>query len=164
MGVAGCGKSTVAAALAKHFNATLLEADDLHGPENIEKMRRGEALTDDDRLPWLLRVGEAIKASPPPVFISCSALRQAYRKSLVDNAQVPIGFIHLHTTREVIASRMGKRKGHFMPLSLLDSQFETLEPLGSEEAGVVVDIAHSKKQVVADAVVYIERAMQEANE
>ncbi len=155
MGVAGCGKSSVSALLAKRINATVIEADELHAPENIDKMTRGEALDDDDRWPWLFRVANEMRASNTPVIASCSALRRDYRQYLLDNVRLPIGFIHLHTNRDVIAYRMSNRTGHFMPLSLLDSQFETLEPLESDEVGVTVDISQPLDKVVDDAMRYI---------
>ena len=155
MGVAGCGKSSVSAMLAERVNATVIEADDLHGTENIEKMARGEALDDDDRWPWLSRVAKEMQTSTTPVFTSCSALRRVYRQYLLDNVGSPIGFIHLHTDREVIAERMSNRTGHFMPLSLLDSQFQILEPLQSDEMGVTVDISQPLDKVVGDAMQYV---------
>ena len=155
MGVAGCGKSSVSAMLAERVNATVIEADDLHGTENIEKMARGEALDDDDRWPWLLRVAKEMRASTTPVITSCSALRRVYRQYLLDNVGSPIGFIHLHTDRDVIAERMSNRTGHFMPLSLLDSQFQLLEPLQSDERGVTVDISQPLDKVVDDAMLYV---------
>jgi len=155
MGVAGCGKSSVSAMLAERVNATVIEADDLHGTENIEKMARGEALDDDDRWPWLSRVAKEMQTSTTPVFTSCSALRRVYRQYLLDNVGSPIGFIHLHTDRDVIAKRMSNRTGHFMPLSLLDSQFQILEPLQSDERGVTVDISQPLDKVVDDAMQYV---------
>jgi len=155
MGVAGCGKSTVSAMLAERMSATLIEADDLHGTENIEKMARGEALDDHDRWPWLFRVAEEMRASNTPVIVSCSALRRAYRQYILDNVTSPIGFIHLHANRDVIAERMSKRTGHFMPLSLLDSQFQILEPLQGDEIGVTVDISQSLDKVVDEAMLYV---------
>jgi len=155
MGVAGCGKSSVSAMLAERVNATVIEADDLHGTENIEKMARGEALDDDDRWPWLSRVAKKMQTSTTPVFTSCSALRRVYRQYLLDNVGSPIGFIHLHTDRDVIAERMSNRTGHFMPLSLLDSQFQLLEPLQSDERGVTVDISQPLDKVVDDAMQYV---------
>ena len=157
MGVAGCGKSTIAALLADHHNMSLIEADNLHTSENIDKMRRGEALCDDDRWPWLIRVAEAIKASSKPAFVSCSCLRRAYRQCLLDNAHSNIGFIHLHTEQQVIAKRIESRRDHFMPVSLLNSQYQILEPLECEEIGVIVDINQSIDGVFADAMRFVER-------
>lgn len=158
MGVTSCGKSSVAALLAQKLNATWLEADDLHGSENIDKMARGEALSDDDRWPWLDRVAAKMQTSNTPVFVSCSALRHAYRQHLRENVKLPIGFIHLHAERDVIAERMSNRVGHFMPLSLLDSQIQLLEPLDHDEDGVVVDIAQSLDHIVSEALLYVNKA------
>lgn len=159
MGVAGCGKSTVATMLAQRISAKMIEADELHGSANIEKMQRGEALSDDDRWPWLARVGVAMQVSATPVLVSCSALRREYRQSLLDNARVPIGFIHLHTEQAVIAERMANREGHFMPVSLLESQYQLLEPLQHDEVGVAVDIAQTIDQVVDEALVFINSSL-----
>lgn len=155
MGVTGCGKSSVATLLAEQFDANYIEADDLHGVDNIEKMARGEALNDDDRRPWLARVAQLMKESDKPVFVSCSALRRIYRLSLQNNAQVPIGFIHLHAPRDIISQRLSARKGHFMPVSLLDSQCALLEHLQADEIGKVVDISQSLAQVVGDAASFV---------
>ncbi len=155
MGVAGCGKSTVASRLAELMQAETIEADELHGPANISKMSRGEALSDVDRWPWLERVALAMQRSKTPVIVSCSALRLAYRRYLIEKSSVEIGFIHLHADKAVIASRMSGREGHFMPMSLLDSQFATLEHLQNNETGVVVDIAQSLESVVQDAFDYV---------
>lgn len=160
MGVAGCGKSTIAAQLAKRLNGEMVEADELHGASNIQKMESGEALTDDDRWPWLARVANAMTETSGPVFVSCSALRRAYRQSLSDNAGLPIGFIHLHAEQEVIAKRMSARQGHFMPESLLDSQYQTLELLEDDEHGVVVDIRQPVEAVVEDALVFVRQHQQ----
>ncbi len=157
MGVAGCGKSTIASLLAQRLNGKMVEADALHGASNIQKMESGEALTDDDRWPWLARVANAMAETPTPVFVSCSALRRAYRQSLSDNAGLSVGFIHLHAEQEVIAKRMSARQGHFMPESLLDSQYQTLEPLCDDELGVVIDIRQPIDAVVEDALVFIKQ-------
>jgi len=159
MGVAGCGKSTVATMLAQRVSANMIEADELHGSANIEKMQQGDALSDDDRWPWLTRVGTAMQLSGTPVLVSCSALRRDYRQHLLESARVPIGFIHLHTTQSVIAERMANREGHFMPVSLLDSQYQLLEPLQTDEVGVVVDIAQTIDRVVDEALVFIHSSM-----
>jgi len=159
MGVSGCGKSTVADLLAKRLNTAMIEADALHSAANIEKMRRGDPLTDDDRWPWLAHVATAMQESETPLIVSCSALRRSYRQCLSDVAQVPIGFIHLHTHRDVIAERMSNRKGHFMPLSLLDSQIELLEPLQDDERGVVVDIDKTIEFVVDEALLFVRKSL-----
>lgn len=140
MGVAGCGKSSVGQALAARLGAVYLEGDAFHSPGAIAKMSRGEPLSDSDRAPWLDAVGAAVAAAGPAVVASCSALRRTYRDRLRAAAAGPLIFVHLTGSREVIASRMKAREGHFMPASLLDSQFSALEPPGPDEGALSVDI------------------------
>ena len=150
MGVAGCGKSTVGAALARRIGAAYLDGDDLHPPGNIAKMSSGQPLSDADRAPWLDLVGQALRDHDGACVIGCSALKRAYRDRIRDAAGVPVGFLHLAGSRQVIESRMNARSGHFMPLALLDSQFATLEPLQADEAGVAVDIDQPLGDIVAE--------------
>ncbi len=149
MGVAGCGKSSVGAALAQTIEATYIDGDDLHPASSVEKMSRGEALTDDDRWPWLAEVGRTLGSATSPTIIGCSALKRRYREAITVAASAPVLFIHLSGTRQVIEARMSARPGHFMPVSLLDSQFATLEPLAKDENALVVDIDRSLAEVVA---------------
>ena len=130
MGVSGCGKSSLGAALATTLALPFTDADDLHPAANRAKMAAGQPLTDADRWPWLQAVG-AVLASNAGV-VACSALRRAYRDRLRDAAG-PVQFLHLVAPREVIAERLAARRGHFMPLALLDSQLATLEPLAPAE-------------------------------
>ena len=132
MGVAGCGKSSVGEALALRLGIPYRDGDDLHPAENVEKMRQGVPLTDADRWPWLDRVAEAL--AQPPVIIGCSALKRSYRDRIRAGAGGPVRFVHLDGSRQLIAARMAERQGHYMPLSLLDSQFAALEPPGPDEA------------------------------
>lgn len=150
MGVAGCGKSTVGAALSARLGTTYIDGDDLHSRANLDKMRQGVPLTDADRWPWLDAVGQVL-GSNAPVIVGCSALKRVYRDRLRDAAGAPVGFIYLSGSRAEIARRMADRDGHFMPLSLLDSQFAALEPPGPEEA-LTVDIAQPIAQIVEDIV------------
>ncbi|WP_136660738.1 gluconokinase [Nitratireductor sp. XY-223] len=150
MGVAGCGKSSVGAAVARKFGATYLDGDDFHPPRNIDKMSRGEALTDDDRWPWLKIVAREMAARPGKVFAGCSALRRIYRDTIAEVAGEPVTFVFLDGTRDLIAERMNAREGHFMPLSLLDSQFAALEKPEPDERAIVVDISKDQAQVVED--------------
>lgn len=138
MGVSGCGKSTVGAALSTALGIAYRDGDDLHPPANVEKMRTGQPLTDDDRWPWLDRVA-AVLHDAAPVIAGCSALRRAYRDRLRAGAGGPVTFVHLTGSRALIASRMQARSGHYMPPSLLDSQFATLEAPGADEA-LTIDI------------------------
>lgn len=148
MGVAGCGKSTIGKALSARFGATYLEGDDLHPPQNIALMSRGTPLSDDDRWPWLEKIAKEMASSEGIVFAGCSALRRAYRSYLSENSGELVFFIHLDGSKELIASRMGTRSGHFMPTALLDSQFETLEHLGSSEPSLVVNISGTEEDIL----------------
>lgn len=148
MGVAGCGKSTIGAALAARLGAIYLDGDDLHPPANIAKMSAGQPLTDADRAPWLDKVGEILAQSPGTCLVGCSALKRRYRDRIRAAASEPVGFLHLAGSRHAIETRMQQRKGHFMPVSLLESQFRDLEPLEGDEAGITVDIDRPMKLVV----------------
>ena len=149
MGVSGCGKSSVGAALSGALGIPYRDGDDLHPPANVAKMRAGEALTDADRWPWLDRVaGELARLAP--VIVGCSALRGSYRDRIRAGAGGPVCFVHLAGSREVISARMAARSGHFMPTSLLDSQFATLEPPGPDEAAMTIDIDQPMERLVAD--------------
>lgn len=148
MGVSGSGKSTVGAALAQRLGVPFEDADDLHPPANIAKMSAGIPLDDDDRRPWLETIGRWLATQDAEGgVISCSALKRSYRDQLRAHA-VRAVFVHLHGTREVIARRQAGRPGHFMPASLLDSQFATLEPLADDEAGVVIDVDQTVDAIV----------------
>ena len=150
MGVSGTGKSTVAGLLADRLGWELAEGDDLHPLENVAKMRAGTPLTDEDRWPWLDEVAAWIRSHTDggtPGVITCSALRRVYRDRLRGPGVV---FVHLDGTREEISAQMAKRSGHFMPLSLLDSQLATLEPLEPDENAIVVSVAQSLDDEVAE--------------
>ncbi|MEM7488173.1 MAG: gluconokinase [Pseudomonadota bacterium] len=140
MGVTSTGKSATGAALAETLGGRFVDGDDLHPQSNVDKMARGEPLDDADRAPWLDRVGAALAEGEGTVVIACSALKRAYRDRIRGFAPGAV-FVHLHGDRDLIAARMAKREGHFMPVSLLESQLATLEPPGSDEAAVPVDIA-----------------------
>lgn len=148
MGVSGCGKSSVGAGLAARLGLNYRDGDDLHPPENVAKMRAGMPLTDGDRWPWLDRVGQVLLADAP-VIVGCSALKRAYRDRIRTAAGGPVTFVHLAGSQEVIAARMALRQGHYMPLSLLDSQFAALEPPAAEEA-ITVSIDQPLEAIVAD--------------
>jgi gluconokinase len=138
MGVSGCGKSSVGQGLAERLGCPYRDGDDLHPPGNVAKMRAGLPLDDDDRWPWLDRVAQVL-ASQAPVIVGCSALRRVYRDRLRAGAGGPLTFVHLTGDRDLIATRIAARQGHYMPLSLLDTQIATLEPPGPDEA-LTVDI------------------------
>ena len=146
MGVSGCGKSTVGAALGAALGIPYRDGDDLHPVANVEKMRAGVPLTDADRWPWLDRVADVLR-DEAPVIVGCSALRRVYRDRIRAGAGGPVRFVHLVGSRDVIAARMAARTGHYMPPTLLDSQFATLEPPGPDEA-VAVEIDQPLGQMI----------------
>lgn len=137
MGVSGSGKSAVGGGLARELGLPLLEGDAFHPKANIDKMSSGTPLTDDDRWPWLDAIAAAIRGAPGGVIVACSALKRAYRDRLRAGAGKPVLFVFLDGSQETIAARLQSRKGHFMPPSLLQSQFATLEPPGKDEPGIV---------------------------
>jgi gluconokinase len=140
MGVSGSGKSTVGAALAQRLRVPFADADDFHPPANIEKMTAGRPLNDDDRYPWLEAIGEWLAARcRDGGVMSCSALKRKYRDQLRRHCP-DATFLHLAGSPEMIGRRQASRPGHFMPATLLASQFETLEPLAADERGVSIDV------------------------
>ena len=148
MGVSGSGKSTVGAALAGRLRVPFEDADDLHPRENVEKMSRGEPLDDTDRWPWLERIGEWLADHDDRGgVIACSALKRKYRDQLRHHCP-SVEFLHLEGGRDVIEERQASRPGHFMPASLLTSQFKTLEPLAPDERGTVLDVGGSVDEIV----------------
>lgn len=153
MGVSGSGKSTVGAALAQRLGVSFADADDFHPPANIAKMTAGHALDDQDRHPWLELVGGWLAEHPEGGVMSCSALKRKYRDQLRHHAP-GLQFLLLEGTREVIERRQASRPGHFMPASLLTSQFATLEPLEPDEYGVVIDVDQSVDAIVQE---YVDR-------
>lgn len=149
MGVSGCGKSTVGCQLAKRLGIEYKDGDELHPKENIDKMRSGTPLTDADREPWLGLVGQWLSERDDGV-IACSALKRSYRDIIRKKAPDTF-FVHLHGTYEVHLKRVQRREGHFMPTSLLDSQFDTLEPLADDEPSVLIDIDQPVEDIVEAA-------------
>lgn len=147
MGVSGSGKSTVGAALAGRMGVPFEDADDLHPSANVAKMARGEPLDDDDRWPWLELIGRWLVNHADGGVIACSALKRKYRDQLRRHSD-NVEFLLLEGSREVIEQRQAARPGHFMPASLMTSQFAALEPLASDESGVVVDVDQSVDAVV----------------
>jgi gluconokinase len=150
MGVSGSGKSTIAAALARHIGFDCEDGDTYHPASNVEKMRAGIPLRDDDRWPWLKAIADDIDhraAIGRPFVVSCSALKRAYRDVLV-HGRSDVRLVYLKGTRDLIAERLALRKGHFMPPSLLHSQFATIEEPAPDENVVIVDINASVNQSV----------------
>ncbi|WP_084077162.1 gluconokinase [Demequina sp. NBRC 110057] len=137
MGVTGCGKTTVGMRLADAVKAEFMDADDLHSADAVAQMAAGVPLTDDDRWPWLARVGEWLEGTERGV-IACSALRRVYRDCIRDIAGEDVVFVHLAAPQSVLEPRVrlrAKRDGHFAGAGLLDSQYSTLEPLEADEVG-----------------------------
>ncbi|HEY7243045.1 MAG TPA: gluconokinase [Xanthobacteraceae bacterium] len=150
MGVSGAGKSTIAAMLATRLGWTYEDADWFHPPANVEKMHAGKPLTDEDRWPWLRAIAEFIdrtQSAGQHAVIACSALKRAYRDVLIGTRR-SVRLVYLKGDRELIARRMALRHGHFMPPSLLDSQFATLEEPGEGEDPIVVSIEARPRDVV----------------
>lgn len=151
MGVSGSGKSTIGEALAEKTGAAFIDADHLHPQANVDKMRGGAPLEDEDRWPWLEIVAEKMRETADDngrVFCACSALKRAYRDFITEKAREPVLFVLLHGDKAVIAERQANRPGHFMPAALLDSQFATLEMFQSDELGLTFDVAKSVKELV----------------
>ncbi len=156
MGVASCGKTTIGRALADCLGLRFIEGDALHSPDSIAKMSRGEPLIDDDRWPWLARVGESLRGEAGAV-ASCSALKRRYREAISHAAQRPVMLIHLHGAREALAHRISSRKGHFMPASLLDSQLATLEMPGVDEPAITLDIEDTPDTIINAAAAFLRK-------
>jgi len=155
MGVSATGKSTVAKALAEKLDLEFIEGDDFHSPANLEKMAKGEPLTDEDRLPWLRMLAGLVEqrgSRDSSTILTCSALRRSYRDTLREGVPgYSAFFVHLHAEFAVLLDRMGHRDRHFMPSSLLQSQFDTLEPLEPDESGIVIDVTPPLDDVLAAA-------------
>jgi carbohydrate kinase (thermoresistant glucokinase family) len=149
MGVAACGKSSVAAELATKLGGRFIEGDSYHLPASIEKMSNGIALTDDDRWPWLALLERELRNNEVPVVLSCSALRKPYRDALRRAGNVRFIFLDVH--REAIEARIAERQGHFMGASMVESQFATLERPDDEPDVYLIDARHDFESVVTIA-------------
>lgn len=150
MGVSGSGKTTVGTALAERLGVDYAEADTFHPKANIDKMSSGHPLNDEDRRPWLEAIAAWISDHQSSGgVVTSSALKFRYRDILRGGGDV--WFLHLHGDRDLLADRMKTRSGHFMPVSLLDSQLADLEPLRPEEHGLVADIAKKPEEIVETA-------------
>lgn len=159
MGVTATGKTTVGRALAEALGGVFVEGDAFHPPANIEKMSAGIPLDDDDRRPWLRSLADEIARLDAAGEISvtaCSALRRVYRDWLREG-HPGLYFVHLDSTFDVLLDRM-RRRTHFMPPSLLQSQLDTLEPLEPDEAGVVIDDTQPADVVIATSLAAVRAA------
>jgi gluconokinase len=150
MGVSSCGKTSIGEALARALRAEFVEGDTLHPKANVAKMSAGKPLNDDDRLPWLERVGDALRGSSG-IIASCSALKKSYRELIARRAGRPVFFVFLDGSRQLLEKRIASRTHHFMPPSLLDSQLATLERPAPEERAKAFDIALPVDVIVAQA-------------
>ncbi len=150
MGVSGCGKSTVGAALAERLGAVFIDGDDLHPESNRQKMASGQPLNDDDRWPWLDLVAGALSQPTIPqrsVVIAASALRKIYRSRILASTPHTV-FIHLTGSPELLLERLENRQNHFMKASMLASQLDTLEALEIDEPGQAFDISRPVGELV----------------
>ena len=160
MGVSGSGKTTIGCALAERLGWNFQEGDALHPPQNVAKMSAGQPLSDEDRAPWLAAVAQCIDAwrrHGEHGVITCSALKRSYREIIIGGGP-EVRLIYLAGSRELIGERMARRRGHFMPASLLDSQFATLEPPGPEENPITVSDDQPVEKIVDRLVAELSRA------
>jgi gluconokinase len=157
MGVAGCGKSTVGQMLAARLDAEFLEGDELHPPRNVQRMAAGVPLTDEDRHEWLQALAQRIaeaQAASQGLVVSCSALKRAYR-DVLRGASPELAFIYLHGQPALLMRRLEQRVGHYMPASLLASQFEILQPPGDDEHALALDAHLPAERLAADAAAWV---------
>ncbi|MEO2053197.1 MAG: gluconokinase [Allomuricauda sp.] len=153
MGVSGCGKTEVGQLLAKKLEYPFFDGDDFHPAANIEKMSSGTPLNDDDRKEWLIQLNQlSRKHRENGAVIACSALKNNYRGLLRAGMGNCMAFVYLEGSFELIKSRLEQRKGHFMPIKLLQSQFETLEPPTKE---ITVSIDQTPSKIVAEILKHI---------
>lgn len=160
MGVSGCGKSTIGALLALRLQWEFEDADWFHPASNVDKMHSGISLTDEDRWPWLDAVAAWIDKTRQAVghgVIACSALKRRYRDVLIGN-RADVGLVYLKGDEELIARRIATRNEHFMPRSLLHSQFAALEEPGPDEKPIIVSIEPQPREIVAQILSAIDMA------
>jgi carbohydrate kinase (thermoresistant glucokinase family) len=151
MGVSGCGKTTIAELLSRELGWEYRDGDEFHPKSNVEKMHSGTPLTDDDRWPWLKAIAAWIdnkRQAGEHAIVTCSALKKSYRDILI-GPRKDVGLFFLKATEDLIAERLSKRHGHFMPKALLRSQFQTLQEPGPDEHPVTVSIVPAPEEIVA---------------
>ena len=152
MGVSGCGKTTIGAALAARLGWAFLEGDALHPPANVAKMAAGTPLDDEDRWPWLHAIAariDAWRADGVSGVVACSALKRVYRDVLI-GARGDVRLVYLRGDRDMIGARLVGRTGHFMPPALLDSQMRTLEEPGADEHPIIMAVGETPEMIVAN--------------
>lgn len=160
MGPSGVGKTTTAKGVADRLGWEFAEGDEFHPKANIDKMSAGIPLDDDDRAPWLRSIRDWISEQSDAglnCVLTCSALKKRYR-DILREARSQVLFIELDAPMDLVGERMAHRKGHYMPTSLLKSQFDTLEPLDAEEGGIIVSVRDTPEKVIDDAVAALEKA------
>ena len=158
MGVSGSGKTTIAKGLVERLGWQYQEGDDLHPASNVEKMKSGLPLTDEDRLPWLRKIAEKIdewRTKGLSGVVTCSALKRAYR-DIIAGGRPDVLIVYPKGSKELIADRMAHRRGHFMPASLLDSQFRILEEPSPDENSLTVSIDQTPEQIDDEIVRHLE--------
>ncbi len=155
MGVSGSGKTSAGSAIAAAIGLPFLEGDTLHPQSNVEKMASGIPLTDEDRWPWLDRIGAKLSQAEQGIVVSCSALKKIYREHLRQAADGPLAFIFLDGSPEVLRDHMRKRTGHFMPVSMLDSQLATLEDPSGEPLVLRQDVSAPVDAIVEASVAWL---------
>jgi gluconokinase len=155
MGVSGAGKSTVGRIVAARLNCPFRDADSFHPQANIEKMSRGEPLTDDDRWPWLQAIAAWIaehRAAGTLCVVTCSALKRVYRDVVTNKQSADVRLVYLKGDFDLIAARLKARKGHFMPPALLQSQFAALEEPAADEHAITVSIDATPEEIAGEVV------------
>jgi gluconokinase len=156
MGVAGSGKSTIGAGLARALDVPFIDGDDLHPAANVERMAAGIPLTDEDRGPWLRAIAACLRDAKrvgQGLVVACSALKRRYRDLLRTAGDAAVRFVYLKGNRTLIAERMTQRRGHYMPAALLDSQLAALEEPAPDEDAWVCDIGATPDAIVAELMV-----------
>ncbi len=147
MGVSGSGKTTVGVILAHQLGVPFADADDFHSAEAKAKMHAGHPLTDQDRAPWLRRLADWLADEPDGCVLACSALKRRYR-DVLRSRSAHLAFLHLAGDPSVVTGRVAHRQGHYMPASLVQSQYDALEPLEPDERGLAIDFTEDPEQIV----------------
>ena len=159
MCVAGCGKSSLGAALARAEGALLIEGDEHHSPANLQKMEQGIPLSDADRQGWLDSLADELRARPSGAVLTCSALKRAYRAIIIGD-RPDVALVYLRGSYDLIHDRMAARHEHFMPVALLDSQFQALEEPTPDERPITVDIGGRPAEIAAAVVAALRERAQ----